>query len=227
MGEAGSSGAGAAASFDTALVRCESGVTLAALGQALAREGWAGIEAGVGIPGSVGAGVVTNAGAHGWEMADSVVEAEVMGPDGDARRWTPGELAFRYRGSALKGDADHVVLGVTLRVMRDDPAAILERIARFTAHRRATQPASPSVGSIFKNPAGDFAGRLIEAVGLKGTAIGGAEISPLHANFFVNRGGARARDVLQLMATARRAVRERFGVDLEAEIERLGADDVA
>ncbi len=205
-------------------VIAEAGVTLAALGQALAREGLAGIEAGVGIPGSVGAGVVTNAGAHGWQMADSVVEAEVLEPDGQARPWTSHDLAFRYRGSALKGDPSRLVLRVTLRTTRDHPAEILARIAEYTAHRRATQPPTPSVGSIFKNPPDDYAGRLIEAVGLKGRAEGGAEISPLHANFFVNRGGARAKDILRLIDLARRSVRARFGITLEPEIERVGVD---
>ncbi len=212
---------------DEALVRCESGVTLAALAQSLARAGWRGIEAGVGIPGSVGAGVVTNAGAHGWEMADSVVDVEVMDRDGTVHRLTPSALGFRYRGSMLKGDPDRLVVGVTLGVSRDAPEAILARIATHTAQRRATQPTSPSVGSMFKNPAGDHAGRLIDAAGLKGTVVGGAEISPVHANFFVNRGGARARDVLALMRLAHDRVLDRFGVALEPEIERLGVDDVA
>jgi len=210
----------------TALVRAESGVTLAALGQSLAREGWAGIEAGVGIPGSVGAGVVTNAGAHGWEMADSLVAADVLEPDGEVRVWSREDLRPRYRGSTLKGDANRVVLAATLRVRRDEPTAILARIARHAAQRRATQPNTPSVGSMFKNPAGDFAGRLIEAAGLKGTIAGGAEISPVHANFFVNRGGARAADVARLVEIARSTVRRRFGIALELEIERLGVDDV-
>lgn len=219
-------GTGEAGPADAAEVRCESGVTLAALAQSLARAGWAGIEAGVGIPGSVGAGVVTNAGAHGWEMADSVVAVEVIARDGSLQRLAPAALGFRYRGSRLKGDTEHAVLGVTLRVVRDAPAAILDRIAAYTARRRATQPTAPSVGSMFKNPPGDHAGRLIEAAGLKGVAVGGAEVSPVHANFFVNRGGARAADVLALMRLAQERVRARFGIALEPEIERLGVDDV-
>jgi len=211
----------------TAVVHAEAGVTLAALGQQLARDGWAGLEAGVGIPGSVGAAVVTNAGAHGWCMADCVVEVEVLEPEGEARPSAPADLVFRYRGSALKGDPDRVVLRATLRVTREDPAVILARIAEYTAQRRATQPTTPSVGSIFKNPPGDYAGRLIEAAGLKGAVAGGAEVSPVHANFFVNRGGARAADVARLIERARGAVRARFGVVLETEIERLGVDDVA
>lgn len=211
----------------SARVVAEAGVTLAALGQALARAGWAGIEAGVGIPGSVGAGIVTNAGAHGWEMADSLIEAEVMDASGDVRRWSPAELAFRYRGSALKGDAGHLVLRASLALRREAPAAILARIADFSARRRASQPANPSVGSIFKNPPGDHAGRLIEAAGLKGARAGGAEVSTLHANFIVNRGGATAADIFHLIERCRSLVRRRFGVTLEPEIEPWGGPDVA
>lgn len=211
----------------SARVVAEAGVTLAALGQALARAGWAGIEAGVGIPGSVGAGIVTNAGAHGWEMADSLIEAEVMDAAGHVRRWAPAELAFRYRGSALKGDAGHLVLRASLALRREAPAAILARIADYSARRRASQPASPSVGSIFKNPPGDHAGRLIEAAGLKGVRAGGAEVSTLHANFIINRGGATAADIFHLIERCRGTVRRRFGVVLEPEIEPWGGPDVA
>lgn len=209
-----------------ALVTAESGVTLAALGQTLARQGWAGLEGGVGIPGSLGAGLVTNAGAHGWCMADSVLSAEIMAADGTTRTWLPAELGFRYRGSALKGRTDQLVLSLRLAVQRAAPAEILARIDEFTAYRRATQPATPSVGSMFKNPPGDTAGRLIEEAGLKGSRSGGAEISPKHANFFVNTGGARAGDVLALVRLARRAVNRHSGTKLELEIETLGDDHV-
>ena len=211
-------------SESVAVVTAEGGVTLAALAQSLARLGWRGLEAGVGIPGSVGAGVVTNAGAHGWAIADSVVSAEVLAADGQVRTWSAAELDFRYRGSALKGDTRRIVLSARLRVARDEPPAILARIGQFTAHRRATQPSTPSVGSMFKNPAGDFAGRLIEAAGLKGFTVGQAQISPLHANFFVNLGGATAHDVRALIDTARREVQRQFGVVLELEIEPFGPD---
>jgi UDP-N-acetylenolpyruvoylglucosamine reductase len=209
-------------SAQAAYILADSGVSLAALGQALARQGWGGLEAGVGIPGSLGAGVVTNAGAHQWEMADSVVAAEVVDADGGRRWWSNPELAFRYRGSALKGETSRLVLRVLLRVMPAAPDALLARIEQFTAHRRRTQPATPSVGSMFKNPPGDFAGRLIEAAGLKGKTVGGAQISPTHANFFVNRCGAAASAVEALIELARRTVRARFGVELELEIEPLG-----
>jgi UDP-N-acetylmuramate--alanine ligase len=212
------------ASGEQAVVTAASGVTLAALAQALARAGWAGLEHGVGIPGSVGAGVVTNAGAHGWEMADSFLDATILAVAGRPVTWAAPELAFRYRGSALKGDTAHLVVSVRLSLRRDDPAAILARIERFTAHRRATQPATPSVGSMFKNPPGDFAGRLIEQAGLKGQRVGGAEISTKHANFFLNRGDASAADIQALVRLARARVHDLFGVDLELEIELLGDD---
>jgi UDP-N-acetylmuramate--L-alanine ligase/UDP-N-acetylenolpyruvoylglucosamine reductase len=206
----------------SARLEAESGVTLAALGPSLARAGWAGLEAAVGIPGSIGAAVVTNAGAHGWSMADSVASVEVLEPDGTIRTWTAEELGFGYRHSRLKGDATRVVLRASVRLSPADPAELAARIAAFTAQRRATQPTTPSVGSIFKNPPGDYAGRLIEAAGLKGRRIGGAQISPVHANFFVNVGAATATDVHQLIALAHRTVRDQFGICLELEIEPLG-----
>ena len=211
----------------TARVVAEGGVTLAALAHQLARQGWAGIEPGVGIPGSVGAAVVTNAGAHGWAMADSVVWAEVVASSGEVERWDAGRLAFGYRSSALKHDPSHLVRRAVLAVRRDDPTAILSRIAAHSAYRRRTQPTTPSVGSVFQNPPGDFAGRLIEDAGLKGHGEGGARISHVHANFFVNEGGAHARDVRRLIAAARAAVARRAGIRLDLEIETLGDDDEA
>jgi UDP-N-acetylmuramate--alanine ligase len=211
---------------DGAVVRADSGVTLAALGHHLARGGWAGLEAGIGIPGTVGGAVVTNAGAHGWSMGDSVSWVEVLEMDGVVRRRPPDDLAFTYRGSALKGDATRCVLRVGLTVTRATPSAVQERIDRFIARRRATQPTAPSAGSTFRNPRGDAAGRLIDAAGLKGTTRGGAQISPVHANFIVNTGGATAADVTYLIDLIRRTVRRRFGITLELEIEPIGARDV-
>lgn len=206
---------------ESALLVAESGASLAALAQQLARRGWSGLETAVGIPGSIGAAALTNAGAHGWEMADDLCWAEVLEPDGEVRRWRAEEMAFRYRGSALKGNPDRLVLRVALRLRALAPERIQERIAGYRARRRASQPSEPSVGSMFKNPPGDYAGRLIEAAGLKGHRVGGAMISPKHANFFVNDGSASAEDVERLVALARRRVRERFGVELQLEIERL------
>jgi UDP-N-acetylmuramate--L-alanine ligase/UDP-N-acetylenolpyruvoylglucosamine reductase len=211
---------------DSGVVCADSGVTLAALGSTLARHGWAGIEAGVGIPGSVGAAVITNAGAHGWCMADSLMSCDVAGPDGEVITWTAEDLEPVYRSTVLKGRHDHLLLSCRLRVRRDDPEAIAARIADYSAQRRATQPAAASAGSMFKNPPGDYAGRLIEACGLKGYTVGGASISEVHANFFINRGNATSDDIEALILEAQLHVREQFGIDLELEIETLGDDDV-
>ncbi len=211
-----------AAAGDSAVLHTEGGVTLAALAHSLARQGWAGLEAGVGIPGSVAGAIVNNAGAHGWQMEDSILRVEVSDATGERSWWPVDALALRYRDSAIKGRHDLVILRAELRLHADDPDAIRARIATFTAHRRATQPSSPSVGSMFRNPEGDYAGRLIEAAGLKGQRLGAAEVSTKHANFFINRGGARAADVQGLIKEAHGRVRSRFGVDLHLEIETLG-----
>lgn len=207
------------------MVTAEAGVSLPALIYQLARQGWAGFEQGIGIPGSVGACVINNAGAHGWSMADSVASVLVLGPRGDVYALSSADMAFEYRGSRFKhqpATEREIVLRADLSVRRDDPAAIQARMADYTASRRRSQPTDPSVGSMFKNPPGDYAGRLIEAAGLKGYRVGQAQISPKHANFFVNLGGATAADVVALIHAARAAVRERFGVSLELEIEPLG-----
>ncbi len=214
----------AAADGDKAVVVAEGGVTLASLAQQLARAGWKGLEASVGIPGSVGASVATNAGAHGWEMADSLLWAEVLNREG-VHRLSNHQLKLRYRGSVLKGDPDSIVIRAGLNIKRGDPQALLTRIAELREHRRSTQPSDPSVGSIFKNPEGHFAGQLIEAAGLKGRRLGGARVSPIHANFFINEGGATGRDMLRLIALARREVARRSGVRMDVEIEVIGRED--
>ena len=157
--------------------------------------------------------------AHGWSTADSLVAAEVVAADGDIEVWDGPRLAFGYRTSALKADARHLVTRAVLAVHRDESAAILGRVADYTAHRKRTQPATPSVGSVFKNPPGDHAGRLIDAAGLKGIAHGGARISPVHANFFVNLGGGTARDALALVDLVEHEVARQFGVALVREFE--------
>jgi UDP-N-acetylmuramate dehydrogenase len=115
-----------------------------------------------------------------------------------------------------------VIISAEFRLQRDDPARLQARVEEFVAHRRRTQPPGASIGSMFKNPPGDYAGRLIEAAGLKGKRIGGAQISTVHANFFVNLGGATAADVRALLDLARQTVRDRFGFDMEPEVELVG-----
>ena len=215
-----------------ALVAAEAGVSLPALIYQMAKAGWGGFEGGIGVPGTVGACVVNNAGAHGWSMADSVLSVLVLGPQGDTYDLPGSALGFDYRGSRFKHQPPlerEIVLRADLALKRDDPAALQARMGEYTAQRRRTQPTEPSVGSMFKNPPGDYAGRLIDAAGLKGRRVGQAQISPKHANFFVNLGGATAADVTGLIQMARSAVREQFGISLELEIEPLGdwgEDDV-
>jgi len=216
---------------EVAHARAASGASLGALARRTVAAGLAGLEWAAGIPGTVGGAVVGNAGAFGGEIAHVLTQATLLvwEPSGRAERRVvdAAALGFAYRSSALKRrEIRGVVLEAEFRLTRAaDPAALQARVEAMQARRRATQPPGASMGSMFKNPPNDFAGRLIDAAGLKGLRQGDAEISPLHANFFVNRGRARARDVWALLVHARREVYRRFGVLLEPEIELLGAWD--
>ncbi|MSQ27679.1 MAG: UDP-N-acetylmuramate dehydrogenase [Dehalococcoidia bacterium] len=201
-----------------------SGVPLPRLATMAARRGLSGMEWAAGIPGTVGGGVVNNAGAHGSSMAEAVSAVSVWTPQGD-RELRAGELGYGYRTSRFRTggfDPSTVVLAARLVFRPDEPAAIEGRIAEYTAYRRATQPSQRSVGSIFKNPPGASAGRLLEEAGMKGTRIGDAEISPKHANFIVNRGHARAAEVLELINLTQQRVLAEFGIRLELEIQPVG-----
>jgi UDP-N-acetylmuramate dehydrogenase len=210
------------------ILRAESGANLSSLARQSASRGLAGLEWAVGIPGTVGGAVVGNAGAHGGDIARSLRMATILDPDFKARDYRPEELGFAYRSSALKrahqgqGDSSRAVLAAEFK-LRSAPVEELEaRVAEIVAHRKESQPPGASMGCMFKNPAGDHAGRLMDQAGLKGVRIGGAEISPLHANFFVNHGDASAEDVRRLMAEAWHRVHDRFGVELEPEVELIG-----
>jgi UDP-N-acetylmuramate dehydrogenase len=190
----------------------------------LAARGVGGMEWGIGVPGSCGASIRGNAGAFGGEVAASLVSCEVAAPDGTTQ-WMEGrECAFDYRESRFKNDLHgHVVLRGRFAVTQGDVAAVRERTDAVQTERKRTQPYGVrSLGSTFKNPPGDFAGRLIEAAGLGGRSQGGAQISPKHANFILNLDHATAADVLALVDIAREEVASRFGVVLEREIVLLG-----
>jgi UDP-N-acetylmuramate dehydrogenase len=149
--------------------------------------------------------------------------AEILQRDSGRQSWTPDQFAFRYRGSILKENGGSaVVLSATFQLSYGKPEDINKKLEDFLAHRRRTQPPGASMGSMFKNPPDDHAGRLIDAAGLKGTRSGEAEISAVHANFFINHGGALAQDVYALICQASETVLEKFGVTLELEIELLG-----
>jgi UDP-N-acetylenolpyruvoylglucosamine reductase len=203
------------------LVRCGGGASLAAIVRLTRTAGLSGIEFGCAIPGTVGGAVRMNAGAYGHEIREPLVEAVVVSARG-TRRGGPDELGLRYRGSDI--GRDEVVAGAVLRLTPADPEDIRATIRSMQDRRTAAQPRKArTFGSVFKNPPGDrTSGQLLEACGLKGFAIGGARISPVHANFIENDGGATSADVVALMAEARRRARERFGVELEHEVELLG-----
>lgn len=206
-------------------LRAEAGVSHSQVTRHCVRRGLAGLEFAAGIPGSVGGWIAMNAGIPDREMADVVEEIEVMSPTGHQVRHLRREgLAFRYR--ALRGLAPgSVLVSALFRVEPADPEQVRERVDALLARRAATQPLSvPSCGSVFKNPPGDFAGRLIEASGLKGHRIGGAQISPVHANFIANLGGATAADVLALIHEAQARVKETQGALLEREVRIVGGE---
>ena len=190
----------------------------------LASAGCAGMEWGIGVPGSCGASIWGNAGAFGGDVESSLVECEVVAPDGTTRWIAGSDSAFSYRDSRFKHDlAGHVIVRGRFTVAPDDIARVRARTDAVQSERKRTQPYGVrSLGSTFKNPPGDLAGRLIEAAGLAGHSLGGAQISPKHANFILNIDHATAVDVLALVDRARDEVASRFDVVLEQEIVLLG-----
>lgn len=211
---------------DGRTVSATSGTGLTVLANKCQLKGYTGLEWAVSVPGTVGGAVVNNAGAHGSTIShilgDAVVLDAVKGPQLYARQ----DLEYGYRYSTLKARADrrYLVLLATFILPRDDPQAIKARMAEFIAYRKRTQPTGASLGSIFKNPPGDYAGRLIETAGLKGFRIGSAMVSPLHANFFINvgSGAVTATDYHALIQHVQETVYQKTGVELELEIELVG-----
>ncbi|HEX4955526.1 MAG TPA: UDP-N-acetylmuramate dehydrogenase [Thermoanaerobaculia bacterium] len=198
-------------------------VALPHLAKAAAKAGLSGLEPLCGFPSTVGGAVWMNAGCYGREIKDVLISAWLVYGDGRRQRIGVRELGAGYRSTALQA-TDALVTRASFRLQPADPAACLAQIEELNARRWASLPSGVgNAGSIFKNPPGDYAGRLIEACGLKGRTEGGAQISDKHANVIVNRGGARAGDVLALMREARRAVAERFGVTLQPEVVLAGA----
>jgi UDP-N-acetylmuramate dehydrogenase len=197
------------------------GAKVTALVNFCARRGLAGLEPMAGVPGSVGGAVKGNAGAFGATISDHLAAVRVLEQTGEERVLSREALRFAYRQSSLtEGD---VVVSATFRLRQDDAAALQQKVVQILAERKAKQPVEwRSAGSVFKNPPGNFAGRLIEGAGLKGTRVGDAMISPKHGNFFLNLGRATAKDVLALIALAQERVREQSGVSLELEVRVVG-----
>jgi UDP-N-acetylmuramate dehydrogenase len=211
-------------------VRCGAGVFFAKVAQYTAQRGLRGMEWGIAIPGTIGGGVVNNAGAHWADVSRTLVSATVVDAQGNREELTPASLAYRYRQSALKlsrvTQSRLVVTGCRFQLTRDDPKATIARVTELRQHRLRTQPVKEaSAGSTFKNPEGDHAGALIDRAGLKGYRVGGAQIAPLHANFILNIDGARAEDVLALIRVAQERVFDQAGVHLETEVQFVGRWD--
>jgi UDP-N-acetylmuramate dehydrogenase len=219
-----------AVALDGTAVQAESGASLAALARRTAAAGLAGLEWCHDIPGSVGGAVVNNAGANGGAIADVLRAVRVLPVTGAPREIAAAELDLGYRRSMLRAEGHAqpgprpVVLCAFFALERGDAPALKARIAAQREHRKATQPGGASAGSVFKNPPGDSAGRLVESAGLKGTRHGDATVSTLHANFIVNGPRATAADVLALVALMRRRVREEHGIELEPEVQYVQRD---
>ncbi len=200
------------------------GSSLSPTAMRLAASGWAGLEWAAGIPGAIGGAIAGNAGAHGGDMAQSTESVEVFSLDRGVCRILCAECRFGYRMSrfARNDSSDLVILGATLLLRREDPEVLAASTRRIIEQRGSRIPPGCSAGSVFRNPPGDSAGRLMESAGLKGSAIGAARISDIHANFILNDGGASADQILGLIRLARRRVMEETGILLEPEIRLVG-----
>ncbi len=210
---------------DSVLLRAGAQAPLTWVGRFAAEHGWGGMDWGVGLPGTIGGATVNNAGAHGTEQKDHLVAVTVLGPGGSIEEHDRTWLDPSYRYTTVKASPrprPYQVLDVTLRLPKADPAELVRLSDEHAAYRHATQPTGACAGSTFTNPPGDFAGRLLEAAGMKGFAVGPVSFSTKHANFIVNAGGGTAAHVRELIAIGQRTVAERFGIELETEIEQLG-----
>lgn len=235
---------------DTALLVADAGISWPRLLNELASLGWGGLQFGPGIPGTLGGGVVSNAGAHKGDLSQVLEWVEVLDVRGSQEeavaptivRYRRDELDLSYRHSRFRAqrrvqfdeqgnplaaprrliEPAEIVMCLGIRLVRAEPEQLRATIQEYKQHRKRTQPPQQSAGSVFKNPPGDYSGHLIEAAGLKGLTHGKACISERHANFIVNVGGASAADVAALIREAHRRVLEQFGVDLEMEVELRG-----
>lgn len=207
--------------FNGASVRMGAGAPCAKVARVLAREGLAGGEFLAGIPGTMGGALAMNAGAHGGETWGLVTRVQTISRDGITHWREPTEFNISYR--SVEGEENEWFIACELRLTPSDPEQVREATRSLLAHRASTQPIGQrSCGSVFRNPPGDYAGRLIEAAGLKGRRCGGAVVSDKHANFILNDGGASAADIEQLIEEVRSSVQRRSGVELISEVRVVG-----
>jgi len=210
---------------DHVLVTVGAQAPLSWVGRHCAEQGWAGMDWGVGLPGQIGGATVNNAGAHGTELKDNLEAVDLLLENGEIERVPASWMASTYRMTKIKGAArprPWIVLRSVFRLAKDDPGKLVALADDHAAFRKRTQPTGACSGSTFANPEGDFAGRLLEAAGMKGYTVGAMQFSHKHANWVVNTGGGSARDAWELIQHARAVISQRFGVDLRPEIERVG-----
>ncbi len=211
--------------IDGRRVRAGAGLKMMRLARIVADAGLRGFEFAIGVPGTVGGAVYQNAGCWGKELSEVLVEVEGFMPGTGKTTWKAADLKFEYRTSALRGGKlkGGLVVEATIQLERGDGEEAKAMMAKLTKERNETQPIkTKNCGSVFKNPPGDSAGRLVQAAGLKGAREGNVIISPLHGNFIVNEGGATAADVKKLIERVQAEVRRRFNVELETEVEMVG-----
>ncbi|KXK13892.1 MAG: UDP-N-acetylenolpyruvoylglucosamine reductase [Chloroflexi bacterium OLB14] len=207
---------------DQPQVWCEAGVVISNLSRRCIDKGLSGLEWACTVPGTVGGAVYGNAGAYDGDISQTLIWAEVMTGNG-IEKFSVEQMQYAYRSSVMKrNEIKMVVLSALLGLKNASSEEVSVKINQFSERRKASQPPGASMGSMFKNPDGDYAGRLIEAAGLKGKRIGNAEISTVHGNFFVNHGETKASDVRALIDLTRQTVKEKFGVELELEVEMIG-----
>lgn len=197
-------------------------VSLVRLANLVAKQGLTGLEFAGGIPGTVGGAIYMNAGAHGSDISKVMQEAEILNEFGEIEIWQANDFLFSYRTSAVQ-TRKATILSAKFELQLGDRKKIAENMSTFKSRRQKTQPYNlPNAGSVFRNPPNDYAGRLIEELGLKGYQIGGARVSELHANFIVNIDNATAEDVLKLIGTLKEKVYSTYKVELFSEIEIIG-----
>jgi UDP-N-acetylmuramate dehydrogenase len=208
----------------TAILRVGAHAPFAGTARAMALRGWGGLEWAEGIPGTIGGAIVGNAGAYGGEISKILIEVEVLSEGSRREVWPADRLQYTYRRSFLRDlpPGRVIVMGGEFLLRRGDPQDLRRQMDEIAKRRRKTTPAGPSCGSVFRNPPGDAAGRLIDSLGFKGTRCGGAYVSDDHANYILNDGTASARDVLTLIRAIRDKVRADLGITLIPEIRFVG-----
>lgn len=210
---------------DDTWVTAGGGYSTILLATMTSRQGLTGLEFAAGIPGNVGGAVYMNAGAHGSEISKVLHSATVLLETGEWVTLSNEEMGFRYRTSVLQNKLKGIVTEASFSLEYGEREEIMSRLTSYKDRRRKTQPLQyPCAGSVFRNPPGDFAGRLIQEAGLKGFRIGGAEVSTTHANFIINRGNATAQNVLQLIEYIIHTIDEKYNIRLEPEVQVVGEE---